>query len=144
MAKTENSVGWQGSEPFYSHLQMLWNHEAETRWKFNDSHDLHTQLKYLEDWYEGLETLFSRVQGFITPEETEKCQKLFEVIDKKTKGDNFFSCNLTTEEIIVIRRELKIISREIFVLMAKYDMLVKKVYKQVFDDIKEEIDTENV
>jgi predicted translin family RNA/ssDNA-binding protein len=143
MSELEKTLGWQGSDPFYAHLLKILDAEFEKRSLFNSGLTLNEQLTHLEDWYECVETLYSRVFAFFLPKEYESIDFLLKEIDTKTNGDNFVSAKLSTNDVIDIRKKLKEISRRLSALMTKYEFFVKLGHKQQFENIADEVDAEN-
>ena len=132
----ESNIGSQAVSDFHSHLAKLWEKEAEFRLAFNDpiandssSNQVVVQLMRLEDWYECLLIMQTRIYGFLSKEELVKIDELFAVINKKTNGLNFILLAVTWEEIIEMRDTLRIISRELFIAMSKHDMLLPRFSK---------------
>ena len=119
-----DQVSWHGSEPFYDHLRVLWDFEAKRRYQLNESMDPVESARLLEDWFEVIDTMYGRILYFLDKEEKVILDDMVDKIDKITEGQQFAAASLDASDLKDIKIQIRLFSREIFIYMGKYKMLL--------------------
>jgi replicative DNA helicase len=130
----DTTVAWQASQPFYEHLKILWDAEFNARRAINETEDYRIIAKYLEDWFEAIDTMATRIRPFVTADQTEKLDKFSVNVEELTQGQSFISAGLSGQGLYDLKQTIRKYSIYCFQLMGEQNMLLPRQAKAVFDE----------
>jgi hypothetical protein len=143
----EYSAQWQGNNEFYSHLYKIADKMfmAKIEAMINVKKDTETTILFMQVWYECIKSIYFTVRYALKEDEAEKIQGYIDLIDEKCEEKDFAHANLYENgKATEIRNILETSEYELWYYLGKYDFLVKKTSKKIYDSVEEQIEDENL
>jgi len=107
MKPGDEVLTWNAAESFNQLLIDLSRYASDDRKKINEGVSFEEKAKYLEDWYESIECIFSRSQWFLNDQEIKGIQNVIDDIENITNNAAFMDANLGTEQLTKLRNYIK-------------------------------------